>query len=491
MRHLCRTGSIICLVTLVAGSSLWAQDLASTKREQASPQRILQSLRQGNRDEALEYYRALVNKTKQLHAPSLRRICEVVIREALENNSVDVRIQAARALAHAVDADTVPLVLEVLRQRKVPEELIINEPFLPVRSEGLLPLVERALEDEDRMVRIWAVHALAEIGGPEVVEPLCRALDDSFVWVRLQAVLGLGQLSRDRASQELIRPLCNDPSPVVALDAVAVLVAHGEEDLGPRLREMLTGNDPYMGRHFAVVAEVLKAPALEDPLMSLLENDIATVRTRAAQALGRLKVTRSFSRLMGLLSDSDLSVRAAAAQALGELGNHQAAGELERLAATSTGQLKVAAVSALGKFDSAAMLVALRRALLDDDSAVRLAAAQSLGHIKNEQVIPLLQAVYTSREEAASVRAHAAVSAARLGDYRAVVQLNTDARDEEPYVRVWAVWGLGEVGQRAQLFTVVNLLVDQDEMVRPVSARAALKLSNRLEKAESDLGPEP
>ncbi len=491
MRHLCRTGSIICLVTLVAGSSLWAQDLASTKREQASPQRILQSLRQGDRDEALEYYRALVNKTKQLHAPSLRRICEVVIREALENNSVDVRIQAARALAHAVDADTVPLVLEVLRRRKVPEQFIIEEPFLPVRSEGLLPLLKRALEDEDRMVRIWAVHALAEIGGPQVVEPLSEALDDPFLWVRLQAVLGLGRLRPELIPKDKIRPLCDDPSPVVALDAVAVLVAHGEENLGPRLREMLTGNDPYLGRHFAVVAEVLKASALEDPLMSLLENDIAPVRMRAAQALGRLKVTRSFSRLMGLLSDSDLPVRAAAAQALGELGNHQAAGELERLAATSTGPLKVAAVSALGKFDSAAMLVALRRALLDDDSAVRLAAAQSLGHIKNEQVIPLLQAVYTSREETASVRAHAAVSAARLGDYRAVVQLNTDARDEEPYVRMWAAWGLGEVGRQAQLFTVVNLLVDQDEMVRSVSARAALKLSNRLEKAESDLGPEP
>jgi HEAT repeat protein len=185
---------------------------------------------------------------------------------------------------------------------------------------------------------------------------------------------------------------------------------------------------------------------------------------------------------MTLLSDSDLPVRAGAAQALGDLGENQAVGELERLAATGAGQLKVAAIVALGKFGSTAVLGPLRRALADTDPGIRIAAAQALGSIHGEEVIPLLQEVYTNRDEVVSVRAQAAVSAARLGDPRAVVQLNTDAQHEDYYVRVWAAWGLGEVGTRAQLFTLVNLLIDQDEMVRPVSAGALLKLSNRLEE---------
>ena len=483
-------GLIVCLTTLVVSSGLRAQDRASARREQASPERIVESLRRDNVREALEYYRSLVNRTKELHAPSLRRICQAVVREALENNSVDVRIQAARALRYGVDTETVPLVLEVLRQREVPDEFIINEPFLPVRAEGLLPLVLKALEDKNEIVRVWAVHALAEIGGPQVVEPLSQSLDDPYIWVRIQAVLALGQLGFDPATRERIRLLRNDPSPPVVLDATAALFVHGDTDLEGDLREMLNSPDPHLPGHFVAVAEALKSPALSDLLVSLLNNKAASVRMRAAQAVGRLKLTKAFAQLMDMLSDNDISVRAAAAQALGELGTHQAAPELDRLATTSTGQLKVAAVAALGKFSSATVLVTLRRALLDDDPAVRLAAAQSLGHIEDEEVLPVLQAVYTDRDEAVTVRAHAAVSAARLGDYRAIVQLNTDAQDEDRYVRVWAAWGLGEVGQRGQLFTLVNLLADEDEMVRPVAARATLKLSTRLEEAEESAATE-
>jgi len=484
------TGLIAALVTLVASSSLRAQDRAGATREQASPERIVESLRQNNVHQALDYYRALVNRTKELHAPSLRRICQSVVREALENKSVDVRIQAARALRYGVDAETVPLVLEVLRQRKVPDQFIINEPFLPVRTEGLLPLALKALQDENWIVRVWGVHALAKIGGPQVVEPLSQTLDDPYIWVRVQAVLALGQLGFDQKTREQLRLLRDDPSPPVALDATVVLFIHGDTDLEPDLREMLSSPDAHLPGHFVGVAEALKSPALDRLLLGLLDNKAASVRMRAAQAVGRLKLAKAFAQLMNLLSDNDIAVRAAAAQALGELGNHQAAPELERLATTSTGQLKVAAVAALGKFSSATVLVALRRALLDDDPAVRLAAAQSLGHIKDEEVLPVLQAVYTDRDEAVTVRVHAAVSAARLGDYRAIVQLNTDAQDEDPYVRVWAAWGLGEVGRRAQLFTLVKLLGDEDEMVRPVSARATFLLTTRLEEAERSAATE-
>jgi hypothetical protein len=41
------------------------------------------------------------------------------------------------------------------------------------------------------------------------------------------------------------------------------------------------------------------------------------------------------------------------------------------------------------------------------------------------------------------------------------------------------------VGNREQLFTLVNLLVDPDKMLRPMSAGAALKLSDCLEQQET------
>jgi HEAT repeat protein len=317
------------------------------------------------------------------------------------------------------------------------------------------------------------------------VEPLCRALDDPGFWVRLQAILALGKLGPKLVPAEKLRPLCDDPKEPVALDAATVLLIFGESDMEERLRQMLSDADYHLPKHFAAVAEKLRSPALTPLLLSLLDHEAAAARMRAAQAVGRLKLAEGADRLIGLLSDSDQPTRAAAAQALGELGDHRAVGELERLARTGTGQLRVASVGALGKFGSGAVLVTLRRALVDDDPTVRLAAVQALAHVKGEEAVLLLRSVYTDREEAASVRAHAAVSAARLDDYRAVVELNSEAQNEDYYVRVWAAWGLGEAAGRAQLFALVNLLADKDEMVRPVAAGALFKLSNRLEPAQS------
>jgi HEAT repeat protein len=477
------------IMVSVAARAAWAQDVASAKRAEASPERIAEALRQGNRPDALEYYRALVNKTNDLHTRSLRLICESVIREGFANASVDVRIQAARALKHDVDVNTVPLVLEVLRQRKVPEQFIIEEPFLPTRTEGLLPVVLTTLRDGEGLVRIWAVHALTEIGGPDVVEPLTRATDDPFLWVRVEAVLGLGRLEPRLVPRERLRKLLNDPSPPVPMDAAAVLYALGEQDMQPHLQEMLSAQDPYLLQHFTLVAQVLKSPAFNQLLPSLLTHKDATVRVKAVRAVGHLKVPGTSTTLLGLLSDSDLSVRAAAAQALGELADGQAVAELERLAATGTTPLKVAAVEALGNFGSTGVLGPLRKALTDTEPAVRLAAVEALGSIHGEEVISLLEQVYGNQQEAVSVRAHAAASAARLGDSKAIVQLDTDASDQDYYTRVWSAWGLGEVGTRAQLLTLVNLLMDLDEMVRPVSAAALLKLSNRLEKEEATRTP--
>jgi nucleotide-binding universal stress UspA family protein len=144
------------VVAALSVGAAWAQDVSSTKRAEASPERIAEALRQGNRADALEYYRALVNKTNQLHLPSLRQICEAVIREGLANASMEVRVQAARALKQSVDVDRVPLVLEVLRERKVPEDFIMcadevvvvdapPEAATPARARQLSTLRQRAL----------------------------------------------------------------------------------------------------------------------------------------------------------------------------------------------------------------------------------------------------------------------------------------------------------------------------------------------------------
>jgi HEAT repeat protein len=170
----------------------------------------------------VEYYQALVTRTNQLQLRSLRQVCASVIREGLNNRSVEVRVQATRALKQGVNVDTVPLVLEALRERKVPEEFIIGEPFLPVRTERLMPAVLKALGDRHSMVRVWAVYALAEIGGPEVVAPLSQGDGRPFFWVRAPAVRAVGRLKAPGTATTLLALLSDNDLAVRAAAAEAL-----------------------------------------------------------------------------------------------------------------------------------------------------------------------------------------------------------------------------------------------------------------------------
>jgi HEAT repeat protein len=342
--------------------------------------------------------------------------------------------------------------------------------------------------DKDRMVRIWAVHSLSTIGGAEVVEPLVRALDDQFFWVRTQAIVALGKLGPALVPTDRLRPLTDDPLPLVAMVAAETLLACGQQEMVPKLEAMLEVPEPHLSSHFALVAQELEIQAAAPILLKLLNHESGQVRASAAEALGRLKAESAYDPLVKLLNDREVAVRASAASALGDLGDARIAQELERLAATGMGPLKLAAISGLGKLGNAAVLVTLRGALNDDDMDIRLAAAVALGYIDHKDVIPLLQNVYNNQDESIAVRVYAAVSAARLGDAGAVSQLNTQAQGSETaHDRVWAAWGLGETGGRSHLFPLVNLLANDDEMVRPVAAAAVLKLTNRLE-AEASAG---
>jgi HEAT repeat protein len=59
--------------------------------------------------------------------------------------------------------------------------------------EAVQPLIS-LLEDSDRWVRLCAILALGELGDQAAVEPLIPILADEDVWVSVEAVIALGKL---------------------------------------------------------------------------------------------------------------------------------------------------------------------------------------------------------------------------------------------------------------------------------------------------------
>jgi HEAT repeat protein len=78
---------------------------------------------------------------------------------------------------------------------------------------SLVPELGRILvEDPEPAPRQRCAESLARLGGDAAFEPLRAGMTDTVVRVRLAAVTGVGEIDPDRARDDLVRLMLEDPS---------------------------------------------------------------------------------------------------------------------------------------------------------------------------------------------------------------------------------------------------------------------------------------
>jgi HEAT repeat protein len=152
--------------------------------------------------------------------------------------------------------------------------------------------------DIDPVRRARAAEAIGEFMDPHGVAHLRQALsEDADARVREAAVTGLGRINSPAAIGGIVQAFT---------------------DADPSVREAAVGQVLYVNFFRE-----------HDALMGLLADDAASVRRRAALALGTFRVADAVPALTAMLSgDSDVMVRQAAAWALGRIGGGEARASL-------------------------------------------------------------------------------------------------------------------------------------------------------------------
>jgi HEAT repeat protein len=166
----------------------------------------------------------------------------------------------------------------------------------------------RAVNDEERGIRLAAIEALGTIGDARAVEPLIAALQDDSWGVRSSAAAALGVIGDVRA----VRPLSyliRDGKKVVRKAAAEALAK-----IGPLA-------DPESQGWYFVALErwdqaVLLGEAAVEPLIAALGNG----EVEAARALGAIGDLRAIEPLVAVLKDRDHYLRKAAAKSLEQIG---------------------------------------------------------------------------------------------------------------------------------------------------------------------------
>jgi HEAT repeat protein len=181
-------------------------------------------------------------------------------------------------------------------------------------------------------------------------------------------------------------------------------------------------------------------------LLELVEHSDYSVRSSAADALGKIGDEKAIPGLLELLEDSHSYVRISAADALSKIGDEKAIPGLLKLLEDSDYSVPISAADALGKIGDEKAIPGLLKLLEHSHSFVRWSGADALGKIGDEKAIPGLLKLLEHSES--SVRISAADALGNIGDEKAIPGLLKLLEHSESSVRISAADALGNIAKQ-------------------------------------------
>lgn len=191
----------------------------------------------------------------------------------------------------------------------------VEDTVRQARRIAMLPVLRKALRDENRDVRVLALDTLVVFKDPGAVPDLRRALADPDPHVRRRAAMGLGELQAQAGVPNLVRALQKDP------------------DMGVRVRA-------------AQALSILKDPTTVVPLLAVLEASSAQIQrlqqeleagglaSTPAQSAGRQATTGPSTRAVEELKkelDNQTALQESAILALSRIDDERARAKIEEL----------------------------------------------------------------------------------------------------------------------------------------------------------------
>ncbi len=184
--------------------------------------------------------------------------------------------------------------------------------------DGILPLLEKLLADEDEEIVGAAVPLLGHFPNRRAAELLIELLvEERYPASRIATQLDRFPL---RIPGELL-PLLGAPAPIARFWGVTLLSRYGDEpQMAARLAALARDEDARVRKAVAAALGRLAAASEAPVVAALLEDDNWFVRAHAARAMAEMRETALASRLVPLLADREWWVRLAAKESLEAMG---------------------------------------------------------------------------------------------------------------------------------------------------------------------------
>lgn len=396
-------------------------------------------------DDAISYGAAAVEPlTRLISSTAFQRCIRVVealariggaqavkpLLDSLFSQDFTVRSAAATALGEVGDARAVDPLVHALRDAHHQVCLAACISLSKMGDQRAVEPLIKVVTHQAPDVRAAAVSALGKLRDSRAVPPVVALLQDTDPDVREAAVVALGLIGDEQAIEHLVMSLTDPQSSIrqAAANALRRIEPYWERSEAAmraisKLQAALKSND-YWVRHSAT--DVLKKlgvtqthdkqlltdsdgalqkrQAAQNVLFSMLSDSDRAFRQAASEALGRIGLSDSISRLVERLSDSDRGVQSAAARSLETLRwqPEKAADKARQLVALERWSEAIS----IGPEAVDALVATLSW----NDVFARRRAIEALVHIGGPRAVAALRAVATDPDSALREEASAALN---------------------------------------------------------------------------------
>ncbi|MGQ9705787.1 MAG: HEAT repeat domain-containing protein [bacterium] len=323
------------------------------------------------------------------------------LKEVCESEKPWVREEALRALIQIASPDTMEI-FKYMSQNTDPEVRILAIGGLAkLGKKDSIPTLVNLLREPEPTQRSAAEEALIAIGSP-ALEFLTNYINDPDVNLRQSLARIFGRIQNQETIPSLIT-LLGDSWPQVRDEAIYSLFSKGEDTILYLIEALTSDNPKIISSVIKILGELKYRPAIEKiaPYLSAQDDN---VRANAVLSLGKLNAYDLKSRIAELYNDRASTVRSSVALALGFLGGSDVFEILSTMWSREKDEVvKRSICIALGMLKSDEGISVLEKAIKEKDHVVRLEAVKALGKIGSPACVnPLKKARFDDEEEVLS-----------------------------------------------------------------------------------------
>lgn len=240
------------------------------------------------------------------------------------------------------------------------------------------------MQEADEATRLEIARALASEEAEGAAPLLMDTLGDTYWHVRRVAVNGLVRHGDAEVIHAVLRTLRERHRDLGVLNSILEVLRGTDVDVLPPLVDLLAEPDAEIRTYVALTLGDLKDPRAIGPLLGLLTDADANVRYHAIEALGKLRASEAAEPLLHIAESGDFFLAFPALEALAQIGDASVAPRIVPLLENPT--LAQAAITALAVLGDEAVVEPLVK-LLNQKSAPAGLIASALVEVHNRYTV--------------------------------------------------------------------------------------------------------